>query len=84
MIDPDFIKFLCCPETRQALALANPSLVASLNAQIAAGTLRNRSQQPVAQSIDGGLVRADGQCLYPIREDIPVLIVEEAIPLPLS
>jgi uncharacterized protein len=27
------------------------------------------------------LIRADRQILYPIREDIPVMLIEEGIPL---
>jgi uncharacterized protein YbaR (Trm112 family) len=29
----------------------------------------------------GGLVRADNKILYPIREDIPVMLIDEGIPL---
>jgi uncharacterized protein YbaR (Trm112 family) len=29
--------------------------------------------------LDGGLVRADGQVLYPIIDRIPVLLVDEGI-----
>ena len=46
-----------------------------------AGTLTNRAGEPVRERLDGGLVRADGKVLYPIREDIPVMLVDEAIPL---
>jgi uncharacterized protein YbaR (Trm112 family) len=37
----------------------------------------------VTEPVDGGLVRSDGRFLYPIRDDIPIMLVEEAIPLPL-
>ena len=78
---PELLKILCCPETRQPVWLAEPGLVAELNQRIAAGTLRNRAGKPVTEKIDGGLVRADGKFLYPIRADIPVMLIEEAIPL---
>jgi len=35
----------------------------------------------VLERIDAGLVRADGKFLYPIRHDIPIMLVDEAIPL---
>ena len=35
----------------------------------------------VADKLDGGLLRADKKILYPIREDIPVMLIEEGIPL---
>jgi uncharacterized protein len=82
MLTPELLQILCCPETRQALAVADPALIARLNASIAAGHLRNRSGQTVTDRIEGGLVRADGRWMYPIRSDIPVLLIDEALPLP--
>ena len=81
MIDAELLKILCCPETHQGLRVAEPALVGNLNQQIAAGGLKNRAGQPVKEKIDSGLVRADGKCVYPIRQDIPVMLVDEAIPL---
>lgn len=81
MVDPQLLEILCCPETRQDVALAPAATVESLNRQIEAGTLRNRAGEPVREKLDAGLLRADGKVLYPVREDIPVMLIEEAIPL---
>ena len=81
MIDPDLLKILCCPETHQEVRLAEPAVIDKLNQQIAAGTLKHRGGKRVAEKLDGGLIRADGQFLYPVRQDIPVMLVDEAIPL---
>ncbi len=81
MVDSRLLEILCCPETRQDVALAPESLIAELNARVEAGTLVNRAGQPVREKLEAGLLRADGKVLYPIREDIPVMLVEEAIPL---
>jgi uncharacterized protein YbaR (Trm112 family) len=81
MIDPELLKILCCPETHQNLQPAQPALLAQLNHQIEAGALRNRGGQPLKDKLDAGLVRADGKFLYPIRQSIPIMLVEEAIPL---
>ena len=80
MIDSELLKILCCPETHQELRPAEPALIAKVNQQIAAGTLKNRGGQLVKEQIDGGLMRADGKFLYPIRRNIPVMLVDEAIP----
>ena len=82
MIDPELLKILCCPETHQSLALAETPLVESLNQQIEAGQLRNRAGQSMKEKIDAGLVRADGQFLYAIRQNIPIMLIDEAVPLP--
>jgi uncharacterized protein len=81
MIDPDLLKILCCPETHQELRLAEPAVIEKLNGQIAAGTLANRGGKPVTEKIEGGLIRADGKLLYPIRRNLPIMLVDEGIPL---
>lgn len=68
MIPLDLLQILRCPESRQPLELAGADLLARVNAGR-------------AETIVAGLVRADGKMLYPIRENIPVLLVEEAIPV---
>ncbi|MBI3602855.1 MAG: hypothetical protein HY205_00190 [Nitrospirae bacterium] len=80
-IDKELLAILCCPETKQDVTLADDSLIARLNAQVEKGTLKNKSGQPVGEKLDGGLLRADKKVLYPIREDIPVMLIEEGIPL---
>lgn len=81
MIDPELLKIMCCPETHQSIALAEPALIEKLNQHINAGQLRNRAGQIVREKLDGGLVRADQKFLYPIRQDIPIMLIDEAIPL---
>ena len=81
MIAADLLRILCCPETHQEVRVAESAVVDKLNQQIAAGVLKNRAGQPVREKIDGGLIRADGKFLYPIRGQIPVMLVDEAIPL---
>lgn len=81
MLDAELLNVLCCPETHQDLRPAEPAIVDQLNAQIAAGTLKNRAGQPVQEKIDAGLVRSDGKFLYLVRRGIPVMLVDEAIAL---
>jgi uncharacterized protein YbaR (Trm112 family) len=81
MLDADLLKLLCCPETHQDLSLADSGLLEKLNSQVAAGTLKNRAGRVVEQKLEGGLVRGDHRFLYPIRHDIPVMLIDEAIPL---
>ena len=81
MIDAELLKILCCPETHQELRLAEAELIDGLNKRSAAGALKNRSGVVVSEKLDGGLVRADGKFLYPIRQQIPIMLIDEAIPL---
>ena len=78
-IDRDLLAILCCPETKQDVSLADQALIDQLNDQIGKGKLKNKAGQIVTEKLDGGLLRADRTILYPIREDIPVMLIEEGI-----
>ncbi len=81
MLNPELLRLLCCPETHQPVRLADPEVVAGLNERIVAGAVNSRGGQAVRERIDAGLVREDGRFLYPVRQDIPVMLIDEAIPL---
>ncbi len=81
MISPDLLEILCCPETHQDVRPADAALVAKLNGLITKEALKNRAGQTVKEPLDEGLIRADGKFLYPVRNNIPVMLVDEGIPL---
>ena len=82
MIDKELLDIIVCPETKQDLVLAEPGLIEKINRLIEKGELRNRSKQTVTEKIDGGLIRKDDRkYLYPIRDDIPILLIDESISL---
>lgn len=79
MVDPELLEMLCCPETKEDVALADAALVEKLNRLAESGQLRNRGGEIVKEKMDAGLLRADKKVLYPIREDIPIMLIDEAI-----
>jgi len=81
MIDKDLLNILACPETQQDLSPADEVMVTKINAAIQEGRVVNRAGAKVAETIDEGLLRRDGEVLYPVRGQIPVLLVEEGISL---
>lgn len=80
-VDKDLLAILCCPETKQVVTLADAPLIQRLNDAIQNRRLQNKGKQVVTDPVEGGLLRADGKILYPIRENIPVMLIEEGIPL---
>ena len=80
-MDRELLEILCCPETRQTLALADPATLGDLHRRIAAGTLKNRGGTLVTEPIEAALVRRDRAWAYPVRRGVPLLLVQEGIPL---
>jgi uncharacterized protein YbaR (Trm112 family) len=81
MLDPELLALLVCPETHQDLTEAGPEEVARLNEAISRGKMRNANGIGVAQPVDGALIRADRLIAYPIRDEIPVMLVAEGLSL---
>ena len=81
MIDSELLAILVCPETKQPLGVAPPDVLARVNKAVEEGYLRNRAGEAVKEHMEEGLIREDGTVLYPVRENIPVLLLDEAIRL---
>ena len=81
MIGKELLDILVCPERRTPLTLADQQLVAALNQAVAQRRLKNRAGEPVEKMLDGGLVRDDRAVVYPVIDGIPIMLVDEAIPL---
>lgn len=81
MVDQELLDILVCPETKQPVRLAEAGLLERLNAAIDAGEVRNQGGEAVTERVEEALVREDGAVLYPVRDDIPIMLIDEAIPL---
>ena len=44
--------------------------------------MTNRGGETVSAPLVEALVREDGTALYPVRDDIPIMLIDESIPLP--
>ena len=81
MLDPEFVKILVCPDNRTPVRIASEQEITNLNQKIQEGSLQNIGGRKVNDKLDGGLIREAGDRLYPVRKNIPVMLVEEAIKL---
>ncbi len=81
MIDKELFEILVCPETGKPLEEAGPETIERLNELIELGTLVDRSGDQVSEKIEGGLVCRGGKYLYPVRENIPILLIGNSIPV---
>jgi uncharacterized protein YbaR (Trm112 family) len=81
MVDKELLEILVCPDDKTPVRLASATELDALNARIRAGGVQNRGGQAVSREVPEGLIRADGKYLYPVDNDIPVMLIDEAIPL---
>lgn len=80
MINKELLDILCCPETKQDIEYLEGDVIKKINSEIENGNLNNRGNETVKEPIDAGLLREDRKYIYPIREDIPIMLIDEAIP----
>lgn len=75
-VHPDLLAILVCPQSRGALELV--PLPAPLCARLVERYREHfRDEEPV---VEQGLLCRESGLLYPIVSDIPVMLVEEALP----
>ncbi len=81
MVDQELLDILVCPENKTAVKLVDDDVLAKVNDAIQAKTLKNRAGETVEEAVDAGLLREDGAYLYAIRDDIPIMLIDESIPM---
>jgi uncharacterized protein YbaR (Trm112 family) len=73
-MDASLLEIICCPETHQPLRFATTDELARM-------TTSSSPAPSSAIPLEAALLREDGRAAYPIREGIPLLLVEEQLKL---
>ena len=81
MVSEKLLNLLVCPATKTRLQPADDELLRRLNAAIESGGVTKHSGEPVKGTLGAGLVREDGAVLYPVVDEIPILLIDESIAL---
>ena len=73
------LDLLCCPATRQSLALLDAQGLEALNRAIAAGGVKRADDSAQTEALREALLTRDRKTVYRVDDGIPVLLAEEAI-----
>ena len=79
-IDRQLLEILCCPATKQPLRLLSTDELGQINHQIAGGQITNAGNYSVTETLSEGLITQNGQRIYRIDDNIPVMLENESIP----
>jgi len=78
-MDRKLLDILCCPASKQPLALLNKAELRALNEAIAGGGLKRMDGSLQSEALKEGLITRDHQTIYRIEDGIPVLLSDEGI-----
>jgi uncharacterized protein YbaR (Trm112 family) len=78
-MDRKLLDILCCPTTRQPLALLDAQALDALNRAVAAGGVQRADDTAQAAPVLEALLTRDRKTIYRVDDGIPVLLAEEAI-----
>jgi uncharacterized protein YbaR (Trm112 family) len=78
-MDRKLLDILCCPTTRQSLALLDSQGLDALNRAISAGGVKRADESVQTEPLREALLTRDRKTVYRVDDGIPVLLAEEAI-----
>ena len=80
-MDKYLLTILQCPISKKGLNILKKDQLAKINSAIEGGTLMNHGGILIVEQLDAALITDDGKRIYPVIDDIPVLLEEESISL---
>ena len=78
-VDGKLLEILCCPVSKTPLTVLSPDKLEKLNSAIAAGEVLYVGGEGVQESLQEALITEDNKVIYPVQDDIPVLLEEMGI-----
>lgn len=78
-MDRKLLDILCCPTSKQPLALLSRNELDAINRAIAAGGIARADGSAQSEALTEGLITRDRRQAYRIEDGIPVLLADEAI-----
>ena len=78
-MDQALLDILCDPVTKTPLVALSGTDLARLNAEIEQGTVQTVENEAVTSPLQAALITEDRKVIYPVEDDIPVLLADRGI-----
>ena len=78
-ITKELLEILCCPKSKVKLRLLTKEEMEAVNVSIEARKCKYADGRDVDKQLEDGLITLDEKTVYRVENDIPVMLVENAI-----
>jgi len=78
-VNAKLLEILCCPVSKTPLTVLGRQKLDKLNDAIKKGEALYIGGEKVTEPLPEGLITEDGKVIYPVIDDIPVLLEEKGI-----
>ena len=78
-VDGKLLEILCCPVSKVPLNRLERTRLEKLNLAITSGSIQYVRGQLVEEELKEALITEDGKVIYPVLDDIPLLLEENGI-----
>jgi len=78
-VDGKLLEILCCPVSKTALTRLPAGRLKKLNEAVTAGQVEYVRGEKVEQPLREALITEDSKVIYPVVDEIPILLEERGI-----
>ena len=78
-VEGKLLEILCCPVSKTPLTVLDQKKLDKLNNAIADSDALYVDGEKVTEPLKEGLITEDGKVIYPVQDDIPILLEEKGI-----
>ena len=78
-MDTRLLNILVCPTSHEPLRVLDGEALQALNRAIDSGGVCNAGGENLNRHLSAALITRDGKIVYPVEDDIPVLLADQGI-----